>query len=99
MVAADARPAITFSLSPGQAHDAPDGRKLLNRLDRQQGSPWQTMDRGYHGDQPRRLALARGYEPVVPPLGTRIDPWECDRETYRRRNEVERLFRRLKGFH
>ncbi len=32
MVAADARTAITFSLSPGQAHDAPEGRKLLTRL-------------------------------------------------------------------
>ena len=30
MVAADARTAITFSLSPGQAHDAPEGRKLLS---------------------------------------------------------------------
>ena len=29
MVAADARTAITFSLSPGQAHDAPEGRELL----------------------------------------------------------------------
>ena len=29
MVAADARTAITFSLSPGQAHDAPEGRALL----------------------------------------------------------------------
>ena len=32
MVAADARTAMTFSLSPGQAHDAPEGRKLLSRL-------------------------------------------------------------------
>src|SRR6186713_3127803 len=32
MVAADARTAITFSLSPGQAHDAPEGRALLSRL-------------------------------------------------------------------
>ncbi len=28
----------------------------------------------------------------------RLDPWEYDREMYKRRNEVERLFRRLKGF-
>lgn len=28
----------------------------------------------------------------------RVDPWEYDRELYRRRNEVERLFRRLKAF-
>ncbi len=52
MVAADARTAITFSLSPGQAHDAPEGRKLLKRLG----------------------------------------------QLYKRRNEIERLFRRLKGF-
>ena len=32
MVAADARTAVTFSLSPGQAGDAPEGRALLSRL-------------------------------------------------------------------
>lgn len=26
------------------------------------------------------------------------DPWEFNRELYKRRNEIERLFRRLKGF-
>ena len=29
---------------------------------------------------------------------TRLQPWKYDRLLYRRRNEVERLFRRLKGF-
>jgi transposase len=38
-------------------------------------------------------------EPVVPPKCNRLVPWEYDRELYKRRNEVERLFRRLKGFH
>ena len=32
MVAADARTAITFALSPGNAHDAPEGRELLRDL-------------------------------------------------------------------
>ena len=33
------------------------------------------------------------------PLRTRIEPREYDdREMYKRRNEVERLFRRLKGY-
>jgi transposase len=32
------------------------------------------------------------------PLSTRIDPWEYDREMYKRRNEVGRLFRHLKGY-
>ena len=34
----------------------------------------------------------------MPPLRTRVEPWEYDREMYKRRNEIERLFRRLKGF-
>ena len=46
----------------------------------------------------RQLALDLGFTPVVPPLKTRTDPWEYDREMYKRRNEVERLFRRLKGY-
>ena len=98
MVAADARTAITFSLSPGQAHDAPEGRKLLNRLGKQANNVSLIMDRAYEGNETRQLALALGYTPVVPPLGTRVQPWEYDREMYKRRNEIERLFRRLKGF-
>ena len=55
------------------------------------------MDRTYKGNETRRLALDLGFIPVVPPLRTRVEPWECDREMYKRRNEVERLFRRLEG--
>lgn len=57
------------------------------------------MDRAYEGNETRQLALDLGCIPVVPPVKTRVEPWEYDRETYKRRNEVERLFRRLKGFH
>ena len=98
MVSADARTAIAFSLSPGQAHDAPEGRKLLNRMGQQHDNPSLIMDRAYEGDETRQLALALGYTPVVPPKASRLDPWEYDREMYKRRNEIERLFRRLKGF-
>jgi len=45
-----------------------------------------------------KLALDLGFIPVVPPLKTRLDPWQYNREMYKRRNEVERLFRRLKGY-
>jgi transposase len=34
----------------------------------------------------------------VPPKQNRRTPWEYDRAMYKRRNERERLFRRLKGF-
>ena len=98
MVAADARTAVTFSLSPGQAHDAPEGRQLLNRLGQQHDNPSLIMDRAYEGNETRQLALALGFIPVVPPSASRLDPWEYDREMYKRRNEIERLFCRLKGF-
>ena len=35
---------------------------------------------------------------MVPPKHTRRTPWEYDRALYKRRHEIERLFRRLKGF-
>ncbi len=56
------------------------------------------MDRAYEGNETLQRALALGFTPVVPPRCTRVDPWEYDREMYKRRNEIERPFRRLKGF-
>jgi len=99
MIAADARTAVTFSLSPGQAGDAPEGRKLLKTLENQ---GWEgahvIMDKAYEGDETRQLVLELQMTPVVPPKSNRLTPWEYDREMYKKRNEVERLFRRLKGF-
>ena len=50
LVAADARTALTFALSPGQAHDAPAGRQLLRRWGPQPGNLALVMDRAYEGD-------------------------------------------------
>ena len=56
------------------------------------------MDRAYEGNETRQLALDLGMIPVVPPKSNRIEPREYDRALYKKRNEIERLFRRLKGF-
>jgi transposase len=98
MVAADARTAIIFALSPGQAHDAPEGRKLLRKLGQAKWPIHLLMDRAYEGDETRQLALGLNFIPVVPPKSNRVNAWEYDRAMYKRRNEIERLFRRLKGF-
>ena len=45
-----------------------------------------------------QLVLDFGYIPVVPPRPHRLEPWQLDKAMYRKRHEVERLFRRLKGF-
>jgi transposase len=97
MVAADARTAITFSLSAGNDHDAPQGRLLLEELGPMpEGLPL-LMDRAYEGDETRQLVLDLGMIPVVPPKSNRLNPWEYNRELYKKRNEVERLkgFRRI----
>ena len=56
------------------------------------------LDRAYEGDQTRQLVLDLGMIPVVPPKSNRVHPWEYDRALYKKRSEIERLFRRLKGF-
>ena len=79
-------------------HDAPQGRELLRTLKPVKSKVYMIMDRAYEGAETRQLVLDLGFMPVVPPKQNRITPWEYDRVMYRRRNEIERLFRRLKGF-
>jgi transposase len=98
LVAANDRLALTFSLSGGQAHDAVEGRKLLQSWKNPMKGLPLTMDRAYEGDETRQLVLDIGLEPVVPPKSNRINHWEYNKTLYKKRNEVERLFRRLKGF-
>jgi transposase len=56
------------------------------------------MDRAYEDDKTRLAARCLRFNPVVPPKKNRVKPWDYDRELYRRLNEVERFFQRLKGF-
>jgi transposase len=98
MLAASERVAVTFFLSPGNCHDAPEGRKLLNKVGNSLGECSVLMDKAYEDNETRRLVVELGYIPVVPPKHNRLRPWEYDKELYKKRNEVERLFRRLKGF-
>ena len=98
MVAASAECALKFLLSPGNAGDAPQGRKLLLVMGATAKPCSLLMDRAYEGNETRQLSRDLGFEPVVPPNPNRLEPWEYDKELYKKRNEVERLFRRLKGF-
>ena len=76
----------------GQAHDVQQlEHAVIVR-------PSLIVDRVYQGDETRQPALELAHEPVVLPFRTWVDPWEYDRGVYKRRNEIARLFRRLKGF-
>ena len=85
-------------MSPGQAHDAAPGRELLRNLPPLPEDLPVLMDGAYQDNQTRQLVLDLGWVPVFPPAANRIEPWEYDRALYKKRNEIERLFRRLKGF-
>ena len=42
------------------------------------------------------MAESFGPAPVVPPKRNRTDPWDYDRQAYKGRNMVERVFNRMK---
>lgn len=87
-----------LKLSPGQAGDAPQGRELLAAGGPTPQDCLLLMDGAYEGDETLKLARQLGYTPIVPPNPNRLNPWILDRAAYRRRNEIERLFRRLKSY-
>ena len=97
-MAAGDRAALLVTLPPGQAHDGVEGRKLLTLRGAQEEPAYLMMARAYAGEATRQLARDPGYWPVAPPRRHRKVKGEYDRELYRRRNEVERFFGRLKRF-
>ena len=55
-------------------------------------------DRAYEDKQTRTIMNEQGFIPVVPPKKNRKASWKYDKELYKRRNEIERYFCRLKRF-
>jgi transposase len=74
------------------------GRQLLLELGPLPVEVPLVMDRAYESDETRQLVLELNMIPVVPPKSNRREPWDYDRDLYKKRNQLERLFRRLKGF-
>ena len=97
-MAADDKSVVEFTLSAGQCHDAPQGRILMETVGKQDTVIPLIMDKAYEDDFTRYIAQTLKFEPVVPPKANRKDTWDYDKELYKRRNEIERLFRRLQGF-
>lgn len=98
VVCADEGTAIEVDVVPGQAGDAPQMLKMLDRA-RARGPVEQIVgDKGFDGDALRAGCRARGVEPVVPYRKNRVDPRPLDEAAYKERNRVERLFANLKQF-
>jgi transposase len=92
---------VIFSLLPAKPATALRGAPLETWQDKPEALPEKlpmAMDEAYKGDATRTSVRQAGFSPVMPPKHNRKEPWEYDEELYKRRNEVERLFRKLKGF-
>ena len=89
--------ALVFHLSAGNKNDAPEGRKLLRSIYSKTGQVM-IIDRAYEDNATRALIKRHGFTCVVLPKITRKQPWEYDKEIYKRRNEIERYFCRLKNY-
>jgi transposase len=74
------------------------GRTLLGGIGPLPAPLHLIMDRAYEDNETRQLALDFSFNPVVPPKSNRLEPWQYDKAMYCKRNEIERLFRRLQGF-
>ena len=90
---------LDFTLSSGSAHDSPQAEKLLKETTLEfRKRALLIMDRAYEGESVRKTAKDKGLTPIVPPKSNRKEPWKYDKEAYKKRNEVERLFHRMKNF-
>lgn len=86
---------IAFDITPGQLGDA---RAALALIAAVPPSERLAADTAYDSNGIRQFLIARGTQPVIPNNPTRKHAHPFDREAYKRRNLVERMFCRLKDF-
>jgi transposase len=94
MTDGEGRPRL-FLLAPGNLHDvtlAPELVRTIGPIERL------IADKAYDTNSFRRLLSQLGTEAVIPSIARRTVPIPYDRQTYRRRNLIERMFGRLKDF-
>jgi len=94
---------VTFTITPGNAHDSPQLPKLMEQgaIRRKSGQtrirPRRIVgDKGYTGRPNRSYLRRRGIRYTIPRRSTEHRRGRFDRAMYRERNIVERLINRLK---
>ena len=70
---ASAKFAFVFHLSPGNNHDAPEGRKLIETIYSEDNHNL-LMDRAYEDDLTHALGKEHGFNVIVPPKKNRKEP-------------------------
>ena len=90
--------AVDIRITAGPVGDAPVGEAMLEALDPRDGIKQAAMDKAYDSNAIRAQLDATGITPVIPPKSNRLDIIVYDKESYKQRNQVERLFNKIKQF-
>jgi transposase len=91
---ATGRPRVLM-IAPGNLHDVMMAEQLLDAA----GSVERLLaDKAYDTNRLRTLLAQLGTEAVIPSIARRNPMIPYDREAYRQRNLIERMFARLKDF-
>ncbi|WP_394373313.1 IS5 family transposase [Marinobacter xestospongiae] len=85
---------LRLILTAGQASEYGQAQALIEGFQ----AEYVLADKGYDSDGFVTAIREAGSAPVIPPRRGRKQPRECDRELYKERNLVERLFQKLKQF-
>ena len=93
MIADASGRAIGFVLAPGQAHELPHAVALLDQVPRL--PKWVVADRGYSSHAFRQHIWDLEAQPAIPTKRNEA-PVACPGWIYTHRNQVERLWSRLK---
>ena len=82
-------------LTPGNTHDAKVAIQTINAVP---PSRYLVADKGYDSNALRFWLIERGTTPFIPARSNRKVHIEHDRQIYRQRNVVERMFCRFKDW-
>jgi len=85
-------------LSAGNKHDAPQGRELLETIGKLERVPKLLADKAYSNFKTRLAAYNLNFNLDCPPKVNEKYQREYNKELYKQRNVIERLFRRVKEF-
>jgi len=83
-------------LTGGEVHDCAPGKDLLITAGERLVETDLAVDKAYSSAEFRLLAEILGYNVVSPPPSNLKEPWDYDKEQYKKRNKIERLFCRIK---
>ena len=96
IVGKDLRP-VNFLLSAGNIDDCTEAVPLLKQLPDLKDCNI-LGDKAYGTKEIREYLHGQSARYTIPPKVNTKQPWPFDKETYKRRNVVERFFNRLKEF-